>query len=240
MKRKEVFSAIRTVPPVIVRLDGRNFKEALSRMGFQKPYDIGFARSMARAARALLEHSGLAPNWAFTFSDEISVLFTELPFDGRMEKIDSVVPSFIASALTIAMKQETPLAFDSRVIPLHPEDVVPYLVYRQSEAWRNHMQSYGFYSLVSEGMDEREAAAEMKGMRFEDIHEMMWQRWVNLNETPGWQRKGIFVYRKKVDRQGFNPVTKETVVAERREIVEDWDPPVFSTDEGKMYLKHAL
>ena len=238
MKHKEIFSAIRAPPPVIMRLDGRNFKESLNRLGFLKPYDLKFEQGMVCAARMLLERSGMSPDWAFTFSDEVSLFFNVLPFDGRVEKLDSVVPSFMASALTIALKIETPLAFDARVIPVHPEELPAYLLGRQSETWRNHMQSYGFYQLVSEGLGEKEAAAKMKGMKFEEIHELMWQRGVNLNETPGWQRKGEFIFRKKTEREGYNPLKGETVTVERREIVEDWDPPVFTSEEGKMYLRH--
>ena len=240
MKRKEVFSEIRTSPPVVVRADGRNFKESLLRLGFRRPYDLRFAQGMAAAAHRLLADSGLAPAWAFVFSDEVNVLFDEVPFDGRVEKLDSVVPSYLSSALTVALRQETPLAFDARVIPLHREEVVDYLVNRQSEAWRNHMQSYGFYTLVAEGVGEREAAARMKGLRFEDIHEMMWQRGVNLNETPGWQRKGIMIYREKYEKEGHNPLTGEDVVVERTEIVEDWSPPLFGSDEGKAFLRALL
>ncbi len=238
MKHKEIFSAIRAPPPVIMRLDGRNFKESLSRLGFLKPYDLTFEQGMVCATRMLLERSGMSPDWAFTFSDEVSLYFNVLPFDGRVEKLDSVVPSFMASALTIALKIDTPLAFDARVIPLHPEEIPAYLTGRQAETWRNHMQSHGFYRLVSEGMGEKEAASKMKGMKFEEIHELMWQRGVNLNETPGWQRKGVFIYRKKTEREGYNPFKGETVTVERREITEDWDPPVFSTEAGKMYLQH--
>ncbi len=240
MKRKEVFSGIKAAPPVIMRMDGRNFKESLARLGFRRPYDLAFARGMVAAARSLLADSSLGPAWAFVFSDEVSVLFEELPFDGRVEKLDSVAASWLSSALTLNLQQDTPLAFDARVIPVHREEVIDYLINRQSETWRNHMQSYGFYTLVAEGMGEREAAAKMKGMKFEDIHEMMWQRGVNLNATPGWQRKGVFIYRRKYEKEGHNPVTDENVRVERVEIVEDWDPPVFGSDEGKAFLRSLL
>jgi tRNA(His) 5'-end guanylyltransferase len=240
VKRKEVFSGIRAAPPVIMRMDGRNFKESLTRLGFKRPYDEAFAKGMVAAARSLVADSSLGPEWAFTFSDEVSVLFEEMPFAGRVEKLDSVVSSYLSSALTLNLKQDTPLAFDARVIPVHHEEIVDYLVNRQSEAWRNHMQSHGFYTLVAEGMGEREAAAKMKGMKFEDIHEMMWQRGVNLNETPGWQRKGVFIYRKKYQKEGYNPVKGEKVQVERMEIVEDWNPPVFGSDEGKAFLRSLI
>jgi len=235
-----VFSGIRAAPPVLLRADGRNFKESLARLGFLRPYDERFARAMVAAARGLLADSGLAPSWAFTFSDEINVLFEELPFDGRIEKLDSVVPSYLASALTINLRQAVPLAFDGRVIPLHPEEIADYLINRQSEAWRNHLQSYGFYTLVSEGLDESEAAARMRGLKAHEVHEMMWQRGVNLNETPGWQRKGVLVYRRPYEKEGLNPLTGQVVLVDRSEIVELWDPPVFASAEGREFLRDEL
>ncbi len=235
--RHEIYKDIKALPPVIVRADGRNFKESLSRFGFEKPYDLRFAQGMVSAARSLMKDSGLAPECAFTFSDEINILFRELPFDGRVEKLDSVVPSYIASALTLALRLESPVAFDARIIPLHSDEVADYLKMRQAEAWRNHMQSYGFYTLIKEGVNEREASAKMHGMKFEDIHEMMWQRGINLGETPGWQRKGVLVYKKKVVKEGFDPVKNERATFTRTELTELWDPPVFNSEEGEEFLK---
>jgi tRNA(His) 5'-end guanylyltransferase len=237
LKNNEIYKDIKALPPVIVRVDGRGFKECLKKLGFEKPYDIRFEKGMVKAARQLMSDSGLSPEWAFTFSDEINILFNELPFEGRVEKLDSVVPSYIASALTIALDIDAPLAFDSRVIPVHHKDIIAYLQNRQAEAWRNHMQSYGFYSLVKDGIGEREASSIMHGMKFEDIHEMMWKRGINLGETPGWQRKGVFIYRKKYEKEGFDPVKKEKVIAIRTEIEEIWDPPIFNSAKGELFLK---
>ena len=240
MKRNEIYKDIKALPPVVVRADGRNFKESLKRLGFEKPYDIKFEAGMVRAARSLILDSGLCPDWVFTFSDEFNILFRELPFEGRVEKLDSVVPSYLSSSLTVALGLKVPVAFDARVIPLHPGEIPAYLQFRQAEAWRNHMQSYGFYTLVGEGMSEREAARVMHGMKFEDIHEMMWQRGVNLGETPGWQRKGVFIYKKKYEKEGFDPVKGENVIAVRTAIEELWDPPVFNSREGLEFLKNII
>ena len=50
--RHEIYKDIKALPPVIIRVDGRNFKESLSRFGFEKPYDIAFAQGMVSAARS--------------------------------------------------------------------------------------------------------------------------------------------------------------------------------------------
>jgi tRNA(His) guanylyltransferase len=236
-KAREIYKDIKALPPAIVRVDGRNFKETLSRRGFEKPYDLKLEKAMVAASRSFIENSGLAVEWAYTFSDEINLFFTELPFDGRVEKIDSVVPSFLASALALGLGANEPLAFDSRVVPLHSEDVAGYLQWRQAEAWRNHMQAYGFYTLIKEGISERAAAKMMRGMKFEGIHEMMWQRGINLGETPAWQRKGVFIHKKAVEKEGYDPVRKKKVIVERAKIEELWDPPLFGSEEGIELLK---
>ncbi len=235
-KAREIYSEIKALAPAILRADGRNFKETLAKLGLEKPYDARFAKAMVAAGRSLLEKSGLGPEWIYTFSDELNIFFKALPFDGRLEKLDSVIPSYLASALTLALGVDVPLAFDARVVPLHYEDVPGYLQWRQAEAWRNHMQSYGFYTLVGEGMPEKDASKKMKGMKFEDIHEMMWQRGVNLNETPAWQRKGVFIYKKTVEKEGYDPIKKEKVLVERTEIGEAWDVPLFGSKEGEALL----
>jgi len=80
----------------------------------------------------------------------------------------------------------------------------------------------------------------LRGMKFEDIHEMMWQRGINLNETPGWQRKGVFIYRKMALKEGFDPVKKKKVRARRAEVEESWDPPLFGSAEGAAFLKKLI
>ena len=236
-KAMEIYKDIKALPPVVVRADGRSFKESLARLGFEKPYDLKFEKAMVAAGRSLLEKSGLTPVWVYTFSDEFNILFNELPFYGRIEKIDSIVSSFLSSALTLALGADTPLAFDARIVPIRWDDAAGYLQWRQAEAWRNHMQSYGFYTLVKEGVKENEASKKMRGLKFEDIHEMMWQRGVNLNETPGWQRKGVFIHRKPVVKEGYDPIKNKNIVVERSEVEELWDPPLFGSDEGKQLLE---
>lgn len=52
MKRREIYSDLRCIPPVVVRIDGRNFKNALSRIGFEKPYDKRFTSAIVEAIEA--------------------------------------------------------------------------------------------------------------------------------------------------------------------------------------------
>jgi len=240
MENRELFASITTVPPVIVRLDGRTFHRLAHMLGLAKPFDGRFSHAMSAVCRSLVADSGLSPEFAYTFSDEISLYLQKLPFSGRVEKIDSVAASFAASALTLALECAEPIAFDARVIPATPEYVVEYLVNRQDEAWRNHLNGYCQQALISDGMKPRQAAAQLKGMPANELHDLMHARGVNLAKTPAWQRRGVLVYKKTAEKVGFNPITKEKVRAIRSSVSIDDDLPLFTSPEGQAFLKKLV
>ncbi len=229
-KEREIYAEVRAVPPLVVRADGRGFKRVLGDSGkFAKPYDERFARGMAKAAEMFFKKSGFDPVLAYTFSDEISFFFEQVPFRGRVEKLDSVVAGFLASALTIVFGFEEPVAFDARVIPVcacggEREEggaVLEYLTQRQAEAWRNHLNAYAYYGLVrSKGLGGEEAEKRLRGMKAGEIHEMLFRDCgINLNETPKWQRRGILVVKQRYEKD--------------YKIVQHWNLPLF----GKVFSK---
>src|SRR5665648_42968 len=202
MKRSEIYSDLRAIEPCFVRLDGRNFKRTLDRLGFEKPYDARLRDGFVNAALRLFRESGLDPVFIYTFSDEVSVFFRNLPFDGRVEKIDSVLASFFASALTIELGVNIPLAFDSRIVCVHPENVGDYLHWRQTESFRNCLNSYVYYTLKKGETNNtgkrcpingKEAASIMKGMKASDMHELLFKYGININDVDTWQRRGVLV-----------------------------------------------
>ena len=240
MKNREIFAEMRCIPPVVVRADGRNFKNILSRLGFKKPYDQTFARAMADTAKLLIKKSGLSPLFAYTFSDEISFLFMELSFEGRVEKIDSIMASFLSSALTISLQLEEPVAFDSRIITLQKEEIPAYFHWRQLEAWRNFVASWGYYTLINEGMDKDEASGYLKGKKEWEIHEMLFERGINLAKLPAWQRNGIMIYAREYEVSGFNPILDKEVKSERRKVTQNWEIPIFKSKEGTLLLEKLI
>jgi tRNA(His) 5'-end guanylyltransferase len=240
MENREIFSAITTIPPVFVRLDGRAFHRLTGMLSLKKPFDERFNNAMVQVCTSLVADSGLNPEFAFTFSDEISLYFTRLPFNGRVEKIDSVTASFASSALTLAAGSTSPLSFDARVIPATPEFAIEYLTSRQNEAWRNHLNGYCQQALIKEGISAKKAAEQLKGLPAKDLHEMMHVRGFNLAITPAWQRRGVLVYKMITEKEGFNPITKEHVVAERSAVTVDHDLPLFTTPEGQAFLQKLI
>lgn len=238
MKEREIYSDLRVFPPFAVRIDGRGFSRELS--DFKKPYDERFAKAMVDCVECFFRDSGLNPIFAFTFSDEINLFFSEMPYNYRIEKIDSIIPSFFSSGLTIRLELKKPVSFDSRVIPLGKEDIYRYLVWRQAETWRNHVSSYGYYTLRSTGLSEKEAALRLEKMKACSVHELVFQHGINIAETPAWQRCGILVFRETYDKKGYDPVKKKDVTTKRTKIIQEWDTPIFKTEEGKNLINRLL
>lgn len=211
----EIYSGLKARPPLAVRADGRGFKKILE--GRKKPYDLDFARSMVRAVESIFSDSGLAPALAFTFSDEVNLIFLEAPLGGRIEKIDSLTAGYLSAALSLDLGQ--PVSMDCRTIPICREEIGIYLRERQDETWRNHVFSYGFYMLREEGLNPADAMQHLRGLDESQIHEMVFQKGINLGRTPAWERRGVLVYRKK------------------GKLESNWEPPLFSSEEGALLLK---
>jgi tRNA(His) 5'-end guanylyltransferase len=100
MKECEIFSDLK-VPcgsKIIIRTDGRNFSRLSRELELERPYDPHFAKLMLDVCSDFFME--FSPKLIFTFSDEINILLSELPFKGRLEKLNSVFASFIAGSFT--------------------------------------------------------------------------------------------------------------------------------------------
>ncbi len=240
MKDREIYAEMRCLPPVVVRADGRNFKNTIRDLGFGKPYDQTFARAMADTAELFIKISGLSPLFAYTFSDEISFLFTELPFEGRVEKIDSVTASFLGSTLTINLQLEKPVAFDSRIVVLQKEEIPAYFQWRQLEAWRNFVAAWGYYTLRSEGTGKIEASRYLRGKKEWEIHEILFERGINLATLPAWQRRGVIISKEEYEISGLNPILDKETKSLRRRVIQNWEIPNFKSEEGMAFLQKLI
>jgi tRNA(His) 5'-end guanylyltransferase len=77
-------------------------------------------------------------------------------------------------------------------------------------------------------------------MPAQELHEMMHKRGVNLAKTPAWQRRGVLVCKKEIQKDGYNPVTKEHVTVTRSRVTADRDLPLFTTPDGQAFLKKLV
>jgi tRNA(His) 5'-end guanylyltransferase len=231
MKEYEVYSSLK-VPKnskIIIRLDGRSFHTLARDLELVKPYDENFYRVISEVCNDLFNE--FSPLFAYTFSDEISLLLDNVPFDGRIEKIDSVIASFAASSFVIHYNTQfkKPPAFDSRIIPINDSDILHYFKWRQDESWRNCVNSHGISYLKSK-YSNSQANDKINGMSLSDVHELLFQNGINLNDVETYKKRGIGIYRKNKKVVGFNKKENKNQTSYRSYVYTDWELPIFSED----------
>ena len=231
MKEYEVYSSLK-VPKnskIIVRLDGRSFHQLARDLNLVKPYDENFYKVIANVCNDLFKE--FSPLFIYAFSDEISLIFDYIPFDGRVEKINSVMASFAAASFVINYDVEfkKPPAFDSRIIPINDGDVLKYFKWRQDESWRNCVNAYGIHCLKSK-YPNNQANDKLNGMSLSDVHELLFENGINLNDVETYKKRGIGVYRKNKKVVGFNKKENKEQISYRSYAYIDWEIPIFTEE----------
>ena len=239
--KHEIFSKTCIPPetPFFLRLDGWKFKELSEALGAEKPFDKKFAKCLVSSAK-ILYRKGFNPTLIYAASDELNILFADsAPFRGRVEKLDSLIAGLISSAFALNLQKifgkELVTAFDSRVVVASgSEGIFEYLAWRQMNVWRNHNNAYAYWILRKLGHKPLEIARKVKGLKTEELHEMLFEHGVNLAKTPQWQRRGILVY-----KEPFLKKIGEQRVARRR-VRENWKLPLFTSKHGTKLLKKII
>ena len=247
MKDYEIYSTMK-VPKnsnIILRLDGRKFHSLANSLDLEKPYDDRFNNIMSDVCLDIFNQ--FSPKFIYTFSDEISILLDDIPFSGRVEKINSVFASVASSSFTYYLLNDYsnefdlnnlsdndrnivfPISFDSRVIPIDDTSISQYFKWRQDECWRNCINGYGIWALKKEyGADE--ANERIRGLKSSDIHDLLFERGINLNDVETWKKRGIGVYKKSWEIEGFNPKKQEKTLSTRSEVYVDYELEIFNKE----------
>lgn len=222
-----------------VRLDGWNFRKLSQTLDVEKPFDENFAKCLVYSGKTIFD-MGFAPALIYFASDELNMLFLgDIPFRGRIEKIDSVMPSLISTAFTLYVHKlfdkNIIAAFDSRIILVSNEkEIIKYLAWRQACAWRNHNNAYAYWVYRKTGYKPSEIAKILKGMKTEEINETLFGRGYNLEDTPLWQRRGILLYKQPYSKRMADKAVIRWVISE------NWNLPPFSSDEGAKLIQQIL
>lgn len=109
--------------------------------------------------------------------------------------------------------------FDSRVVPLpNPECVKDYFSWRQEDAHRNSLNAHCYWMLRKKGISAREATGMIEGKSVSWKNELLFSEGVNYNELPGWQKRGIGLYRSVYESKGYNPESGQEELCTRNRI----------------------
>ena len=229
------------IPPgnyIIARIDGRNFTRLTKEVcQFEAPFDIRFNRMMVETVKGLVAESGFEIVYGYTQSDEISLLFASnaTTFGRKVRKLNSILAGEASARFSLQLGQ--PASFDCRIIPLPNEDLVAdYFRWRMEDATRNCLNSWCYWTLRKEGWTAAKAAAELKGKSIAYKNEFLFQRGINFNDLPVWQRRGVGIYWREYEKTGHNPVTGKDVTAIRREVFADYDLPKGYVPQNKLTI----
>ena len=247
MKDYEIYSTMK-VPKnsnIILRLDGRKFHSLAKGLDLEKPYDENFYNIITNVCLDIFNQ--FSPKFIYAFSDEISILLDEIPFSGRIEKINSVFSSLASSSFTYYLLNDYfnefnldklsdndrnnvfPISFDSRIIPIDDASICSYFKWRQDDCWRNCINGYGIWALKKE-YDDKQANEKIKGLKSSDIHDMLFERGINLNDVENWKKRGIGIYKRSWEIEGFNPKKQEKTISTRSEVFVDYELDIFNKD----------
>jgi tRNA(His) 5'-end guanylyltransferase len=212
---------------VVARLDGHGFTRLTKEeWNLEKPFDIRFRDAMIETTKHLMD-CGFRIIYGYTQSDEISLLFhlRDETFGRKERKLLSILAA--EAAVTFSIHTGKAAVFDNRLIPLPTADnVVDYFRWRQEDAHRNSLNSHCYWALRKEGMSATNAQKRMSGISNGQKNEILFERGINYNDLPLWQKRGIGMYFRDEQRQGFNPVTYETTSCVRRALHIEMELPI--------------
>ena len=212
---------------IVARLDGRSFTNLTKKTcNFEAPFDTKFRDLMVDTVKALME-CGFRIVYGYTESDEISLLFhpDDNTFGRKVRKLNTTLAGEASAAFSLALGRTA--TFDCRIVPLPNKDrVADYFVWRQEDSHRNSLNAHCYWALRKEGEDQNLATMELEGKSVAYKNELLFQKGINYNDLPSWQKRGIGVYFQDVSKEGYNPIKDEKVVTQRRELFADYELPV--------------
>lgn len=215
----------------LLRLDGRSFHSYLR--GCERPFDEAFMADMDAVAEALCaEVSGAA--FAYTQSDEISILITDFAAIGTQPWFGGVVAKVLsvsASLATAVLNERRPgkrALFDARAFTIaDPVEVANYFLWRQRDAVRNS---------ISMAAQARFSHRRLHGVSSAGMQELLFtEAGINWNDYPAGCKRGRVAVR-QVGERPVEYVDKRTQEAVRTTAVRSWwetsGAPNFTAEPG--------
>lgn len=218
---------------IVARLDGHGFTRLTKKeWNLEKPFDIRFRDSMITTLRRLMD-CGFRIVYGYSQSDEISLLFhlDDSTFGRKERKLLSILAS--EASVTFSMASGKHAVFDCRLVPL-PSDqyVIDYFRWRQEDAHRNSLNGYCYWLLRADGLSAGEAQQRIGGISNAQKNELLFSHGINYNDLPTWQKRGVGMYYTDVQKEGFNPVTGQSVPCLRRTLILEKELPFGTAYTG--------
>lgn len=209
---------------MVARLDGRSFTRLTKEVcQFEAPFDERFRDLMVETAASLMT-CGFRVIYAYTESDEISLLFdrSEQLFGRKLRKYNSTLAGEASAKFSLLLG--TVATFDCRISQLPSlELVVDYFRWRHEDIGRNAVSAHCYWMYRKLGLDEQAAAQKIFGLSLGQQQELLFQEGINFNDLPNWQKRGVGLYWEEYERLSADRRTGDEVLSVRRRIKRDYD-----------------
>lgn len=231
-KRMRVYETIHDlcVPPevyIVARIDGRGFtKLTKEKISFEAPFDIRFRDYMIETTKHLM-NCGFKIIYGYTQSDEISLLFhiNDNGFSRKIRKLTSILAGEASAKFSVLLGQ--PASFDCRISELPNLNlVIDYFRWRNEDSHRNSLNAHCYWLLRKNGLSKTEATKKISGISLADKNELLFSSGINYNNLPLWQKRGVGLYYKIIEKEGVNRKTKDTIKYNRRELYIEYELPI--------------
>jgi tRNA(His) guanylyltransferase len=225
---------------IVARLDGRGFTRLTRDVHhFEAPFDVRFRDYMVGTLEYLMAESGFQVVYGYTESDEMSLLFhpDENTFSRKIRKYNSILAGECSAKFSLLLGDLA--CFDCRIsqLPLVTY-VIDYFRWRSEDAHRNALNSHCYWILREEGHNAQDATQELSGLSIAEKNEFLFQRGINFNDLPNWQKRGVGIYWGAFEKEAWNPQTQTSVIAQRRRLKTDYDLPMG--DEYSEFIRKLL
>ena len=224
---------------LVARIDGRSFTRLTRETHqFNAPFDERFRDLMVATTEHLMQ-CGFRIIYGYTQSDEISLLFdpNENAFGRKLRKYDSILAGEASAKFALLLGAHA--AFDCRISLLPNANLVgDYFRWRNEDAHRNALNGWCYWTLRKDGLNVTQATKRLEGMPVSEKNELLFQRGINFNDVPNWQKRGIGLYWETYCKQAVNRLTGEEVLAQRRRIKIDYELPM--RDQYSEFISQLL
>lgn len=211
----------------VARIDGRCFTRLTKDVHqFEAPFDVCFRDMMVETVKRLM-NCGFKVIYGYTQSDEISLLLDprERIFESKERKLNSILASEAGAQFSVLLGDVA--SFDCRISQLPNETLVTdYFRWRNEDASRNALNGYCYWALRKEELEATQATRQLSGVSAAQKNELLFQKGINFNSVPAWQKRGVGLYWESYEKEAINPKTGQKVMAQRKRLKVDYELPM--------------
>jgi tRNA(His) 5'-end guanylyltransferase len=224
----EVFAGRELTPgkPLVARLMGRRFDQLIETLGYERPYDPRFGKTMVKTLSHLVSSLGCT----FGFAERTDLSLYAVAGGGDARRLLSRIAGEAAAKMSLLLGQVA--TFETRLYEFPDIDTaLDYFEWRYEETEFTAIDRYCIHVLSQSGADGSAVARILDGLGPDDKVELLRQNALDFSTIPSWQRLGASVRLRPLeeaeaeaganarllvdlnlpDREGFGPYVRRAI-----------------------------